>query len=274
MPHDAAWIVPAVAKGAKVAYDHSEELAQAFGLIKKWFRRQKHIMFTGMSGVGKTVLFDYLVGEGSKIDYRPPEESSKQLEHTRRSIRKTGFALSVVPGEKITPRYRAQKEAIKKYGPPNGIIHVVANGFASIRKRPSQNALIRKGLVSVADFREHQKEQELADLEKTISEVIYPCHWEGGFPEWLMVVATKADLYPSEIAVAENYYSPDGEGRFVGRMNELQEELGTRYFRWQAKPVCSWLENFQWNQETVESKIYEAQRNQMLLQLVQSLVDC
>ena len=66
------WVIPA----AKLALDPNTQNAvkKAWNsVLNALLGRESTIAFTGMSGIGKTVLFDYLTGEAFRPGYQPPE---------------------------------------------------------------------------------------------------------------------------------------------------------------------------------------------------------
>ena len=90
------------------------------------------VAVTGMTGVGKTELVDHLCGRGSEAG--TPDAGSAVLERrVRRGRRLTGFRFRVVPGDNAAARLGALDEVFHD-DPVDGVLHVVANGYATGRR--------------------------------------------------------------------------------------------------------------------------------------------
>ena len=267
MLENAAWVVPAVREG----YAHREEIAKAVGFFTDWLNRKKqHLVVTGMSGVGKTVLYDYLVGNGFEKGYSPPKQQSEKPESGKVLFEDGKTVISVFPGQKnVSEINRATSKLVEKYGTPDGIIHVVSNGLAETR-----NPLLKKDLEekfpSIKAYQEETLVGELDDLKATL-DLLRQYHDKDHKPSWLVVAATKCDLYADNLANVSSYYDPEGDSEFVATLKEFQKEVGERKFRWSAKPVCCSLVPFVWEEEILHCKVTEPQRNKMVDDFIQHL---
>jgi hypothetical protein len=255
-----SWMLPA----AQQAYKHRKDLLSAWErLTATLFGEKKAIAFTGMPGVGKTVLFDHLIGRAFRRGYAPPL-TSQSVEAGRITGQKKRINLSVIPGQDAPPRIFAISNIFRGKKPVDGVIHVVANGFIEIRSREAKEALTRDaGLTTLNHYRAHQLGQELRDLDSTC-ELIRQTIFTHRKPTWMLVTAAKADLYFEAIKDAESYYSPHGDSRFADRMRQLQLQVGSDNFTWDALPVCAWLEDFQWNGDVQFSTLKPNQRDHIL----------
>lgn len=260
---EAGWVLPV----GKEVFKHREEIGKGAQWLKDYLlRKQSAVVFTGMPGVGKTVLFDYLMGKGYTPGYKPPGKS-RSAEHGKRSEDTQKIALSTIPGDISRPRYDAIDKLILGKRPPDGIIHVVANGFAVIQHDDARAALIGSGgFDTIEEFRTFQREGEIEDL-KEVCDKLRQAQHKHHKPSWLIVAVTKADLFPNELEQARKLYSPSGNSDSVAPLRELSEFVGTDNFHWTSVPVCSARVEFTWGDETIKPGIEEGQRDALLAQL-------
>ena len=170
----------------------------------------------------------------------------------------------MVPGQEATPRYETLDRLFDAKTPVDGIVHVVCNGFATVRNPFARETLARDtGLDTLEAYRSHQLGQELEDLDRTC-ELLRAASRKARKPAWMLVAVTKADLYEADLMAAQRYYSPHGQSEFAARIARLVAQLGSDNFRWSAAPVCASLEDFEWNAQTARSALAEPQRDQVL----------
>lgn len=255
----ASWLLPA----AKEAYKSREEIASVWERIDATlFGRKKNIAFTGMAGVGKTVLFDHLSGKAYMPGYTPPPKS-ESAERGKIAAQKKRLRVSVIPGQPAFPRMEELDKLFRGKKAVDGVVHVAASGFIDLRNAAAESALVEAGVNTIAAFRKSQLQRELDDLNDTC-EIIRQAIYKHRKPAWMLIAVTKADLYYGEVAEVERYYSPDGISKFIDRLKELQHQVGTDSFSWDALPVCSWLEDFHWNKQTQPSVLKPNQRDHYL----------
>jgi hypothetical protein len=168
-----------------------------------------------------------------------------------------------VPGQEAPPRLAALEELFSSKKPVDGVIHVVSNGFIELRGEASQSVLVEKGVSTIDDFRAHQLALEIKDLNATCERIRQSIH-KHKKPKWMLVAVTKVDLYYSSLQQVAKYYSPEGDSEFVSRLKQLQGQVGTDNFSWDAAPVCSWLDDFRWNRQTAPSVLKPYQRDHYL----------
>lgn len=223
--------------------------------------RRIAVAFTGMEGVGKTVLYDYLTGKGFLPNYTPPMQSQVR-EKGDLTAGKARLVVHVVPGQQVSePRYTALDQVFKGSEPVEGVVHVVAYGHAVIRNESSRNQLITAMKIDNADkFREHQRQREIADLEETCQWIL-DSHRVRRYPKWMLVVIDKVDLFSNSITEARDYYSPGSGSLFSSVLDSLLTKVGTAFFRWQTVPVCTHLENLTWNKGTIPTRMTPDKRN-------------
>jgi len=251
----------------KMVIEAGRRISQLWKLISGILRQNKsRVLLTGMQGVGKTVLFDYLTGKAYKPNYRPPTESSKSLDSGRlREAKRVG--LHVMPGQDSQPRIDAALETILGKAPPDGIVHVLANGFATTRGDGSSDVVREMAkLKTVGQYQKIQRKYEYSELDE-VCRWIGQAHRKARKPAWVILAVTKYDLFPNELSLVHDEYFPGGRGGAVKRMEELTRSVGSVNFRWQSATVCSWLEPFVWKSESVPSQFTTAQRDTLVEEL-------
>lgn len=253
------WILPALKEAYKGRDDAKDAWSKIFG--------KKRIVFTGLSGAGKTVLLDFLTGKGFKQGYQPPKPS-QSLEKGKLSADlkkdKPRMALSVIPGQDDSPRLQSLDEIFLGKKGVDGVIHVVSNGFIDVRSPDARNFLIKESnLQTIEKFRQFQLKKELADLNETC-EIIRKSIHKHQKPKWLLIAVTKADLFYDKLNEAREYYSPNGKSKFAKRLKDLQIQVGTDNFRWETVPVCTWLKDFEWNNEKQPSVLKVEERDHFI----------
>jgi hypothetical protein len=222
---------------------------------------RRDVAVTGAAGVGKSVLLDAMrgtIGQG----YERPHESQR-LERGTVSHDGQRMAFSVVPGQPTTPRFLSLDKVFDAKTPPCGVIHVVADGFVTLRNETRRQAEFEAGAKSLAQYRERQRATELEELDE-VCERVRRLLRAGTQPSWMVVAVAKYDLLAHDPAAAMRRYDPSGDGPFVARMRRLAEQVGTDRFAWTAEPVCARPEDFDWFGETQVRALDEAQRDVVL----------
>jgi len=258
---DPTWVIPAA---GQVIRNREEIVGTWRRVLNLLMGKKSQLAITGMPGTGKSVLLDHLSGEALRSDYSPPERSA-QVE--RETLHKKGqrLALAAIPGQKASNRMRAVDELFLGKIPVRGVLHVVSFGYTETR---SSFAIEAMEDTRLTDLRKARLEEELADLQETCSAV--RAAWtRRREPIWLLVAVNKVDLYSDDDALAEarHRYSPAAASDFSRILQELQSQVGSDNFSWEAIPTCSWLEDFVWGDERIQSRLDVGQRNDLLKRL-------
>ncbi|MEQ8821585.1 MAG: hypothetical protein RLY93_15225 [Sumerlaeia bacterium] len=211
------------------------------------------IAVTGISGAGKSVMVDALTGLASEAGYEKP---SKSLIVDKKSFRdkaqKSKSRLIIIPGQDSESRSRALDQYLDGKDPVEGVIHVVPNGFQKPWDLVGQDALFRRGIDTIEALRRDNLEKEVADF-RALCERIAMSNRRKRKPKWLLILATKADLYSGSAREALETYHPDGSSPFAVAAGDLLRKVGTQNLSIDVGIVCSLHESFEWRGEVVES---------------------
>ena len=205
------------ALGATVAGGVLTGLASAPERMSRLFRRRfPMVAVTGMTGVGKSRLVDRLARRASG-DGVAEVGSAVMERRTRRSPRLQGFRFLVVPGDNAATRLGALDEVFHDE-PVDGVIHVVANGYATPRRTAGTTG-------TATATREQQLAAELEDWTIT-SHRIASLAVRRDKPIWLVIAVTKTDLYPDDVDEVVHYYSPGSGSPFGDKVDALRALAG------------------------------------------------
>jgi hypothetical protein len=218
------------ALGATVAGGVLTGLASTPERMSRLLRRRfPMVAVTGMTGVGKSQLVDRLTRRTSG-DGVAEVGSAVMERRTRRSPRLQGFRFLVVPGDNAATRLGALDEVFHDE-PVDGVIHVVANGYATPRRTAGTSG-------TATATRDEQLAAELEDWTIT-SHRIASMAVRRRKPIWLVIAVTKADLYPDEVDEAVHYYSPGSGSPFGDKVDALRALAGGAKLSIDVLPVSS-----------------------------------
>ncbi|KRF46307.1 hypothetical protein ASH01_22165 [Terrabacter sp. Soil811] len=218
------------ALGATVATGLLTALAQAPERLSRLLRdRYPMVAVTGMTGVGKSQLVDRL-SRRSTDDAAAEVGSATMERRTRKGAKLHGFRFLVVPGDNAATRLAALDEVFHDE-PVDGLIHVVANGYATPRRAGGTSG------VATAS-REEQLAAELEDWTIT-SHRIASLAVRRSKPIWLIIAVTKTDLYPDDVDEAVHYYSPGSGTPFGDKVDALRALAGGAKLSIDVLPVSS-----------------------------------
>jgi len=251
----------------ETALKTGERVAALWKRISDYFRRKRtYALFSGMEGVGKTVLLDYLTGRAYERGYEPPD-TSKRAERGTTTSAKWPVGLVVVPGQFSRPRMEAVEGTLLGKRPPVGVVHVVANGFASVRGHEASDTIAKTAkLKTVAEWQKSQRKREIEELEQVCG-WIRQAHRNRRQPAWLILTVTKYDLFPDATADLHDDYFPGGRGEVVKLLDELTRRVGSDNFRWQATTACGFLSDQLVAKAEVKSRLSPQQRDVLVEEL-------
>ncbi|HEY3329859.1 MAG TPA: GTPase [Capsulimonadaceae bacterium] len=261
------WIVPVICEVV-------QERKAIAGLLRETRERMKgrHIAITGMPGAGKTVLLEHLSGSAYVAGYKPPGASGS-VERAKISG-KSRIIASTIPGQDTYIRLGAIDRLLKSRRAVDGVIHVVNYGYSVLRETSAADILIQSHGISTIDMmRQYFMAEELKDLKATLDVLRSTIHKKKK-PQWLIVAATKADLFADQLTDAAKYYSIEsGNSEFVDCLRKFQGQIGSDNIIIETRPVAASLENLVWNGETVKSQLLPNARDNFILNLSKAVED-
>ncbi len=259
------WIIPTIASAAK----DPKVASLIVSLWEKWSGRRPRLAVTGMQGIGKSLMVDTLLGKSLKPGYRKPMPSQsveKQVLNLSRNV-----AVTIVPGQAAGHRFVGLDEVFGSRKPVEGVVHVVGFGYSTERNDVRVQNLIRETkLTTLNKYRAFNLEAELNDF-KEVCRCIRQAHSRTHCPKWLVLAVNKIDLFHDELSKARSHYTSERDSRFFEELDKLTRCVGSDFFRWQAVPICSWAEDFEWNGKLKKSEINSHTFQQYLLQFLQTL---
>jgi len=259
-----------VLSGAGFAATHPTEIQETWDRIWSGLTQQNaKIVVTGLPGVGKTVLLDHIAGRASTPTYQLPGRSYAP-EKERLKHEKQRWAITVMPGQKSPVRTESIEKAFNHGRKIDGVIHVVANGYSSLRDPIAEQILVEEG-GTLARHRKEQMDLELTDFDSVAAEFRRAIQRKSNHP-WLLVAVNKWDLFSDDTATkaAKRYYGMPG-GTFYSRVDELGHEAGSDNLSYEIVAVASWLEDFTYGTEVAKFSMRTDQRNRSLLNLVRTI---
>ena len=151
----------------------------------------------------------------------------------------------------------------------DGVIHVVCHGHISLRTEEMEN-IKQQGIGTLQQFAEYQRQQEVAELEEVLR-YIEQSYTKQQKPKWMLVAVAKYDLYSNQAQEMSEYYSNTSHSDFVSLLQKHSGQVGTNNFRWEAVPVCTYLDAFTYDSGTIKPQLTEPERDHFLTSFVKKL---
>jgi hypothetical protein len=217
----------------------SAQAAPARRLRWPVLKKKLPITVTGMPGAGKTQLFSALTGK----DTRQFESVVADAGYARTTDRRRAWAVRTIPGAASANR-DSMTDRLFDSGRTRlyGLVHVVSYGYNTVwdGELTLESQLRSKKLV---ELRKYQLKQELADFEELVNLITLKTKRARAdqhlWPQWLLVVVNKADLFWSDISRAGEYYLPGSNSAFDVRRRQLTEHFGRIFdFKCEMLPVA------------------------------------
>lgn len=250
-------LAKAGAEAGLSAYEHRSALSALWArLTRKTYR----IAVTGAEGAGKSVLVDYLQGEGFKPGYQTPGVSLN-VERDRVVWPRKCLSLSTLPGQqRFAQRMNALQEVFDVGDPLDGVIHVVANGFLARERLRWPDVAAQEGLASLTAYTSRFREEELDDLRQTAALILW--HWTKHHkPLWLVIAVGKVDLYAGAIDGVRGHYEALEESPFVRVRDDLHRAIGLANLNVVTVPLCTELASFDSPDGQVRSQLTPRERD-------------
>lgn len=277
-------ITPSYIRYAFVGY-------QRRSMIHKWWRKlqlavedavpilqpKTNIAIMGRENVGKTVLNDAMQMRTRELSFDLPD-ASYDAERDLITVGKWSNVVTIIPGQKVKQNDVWRRTVFSEDNKLNGIIYVASYGY-SVPRDPGVREDMLANFNTIDELREHTLALELAEFRDVCAEV-RRCYNQTQKPSWLLVVATKADLFYEEISEVERYYSfvsdpntvDDKSDSFYSIYNEeLAERVGADHLCASSVPVSSFTENFSWGDEVIAGAIGDADRQALLNHLIATI---
>ncbi|MCX6379219.1 MAG: hypothetical protein NT023_07035 [Armatimonadetes bacterium] len=259
MPIEPITVADRLVKAYKVA-DEAGLVAR----LKKKFSKTR-IAITGASGIGKTVLFDHLVGKAPNLYYTPPLRSTSV---EKANVPHKAMSLVTVPGDLLNPRSSALRDLFVGKDTVEGVIHVVCNGYIPLQYNDTTQSLSDQGVNTLQEYLEYRRRQEVEDFADVLGYIQRSVSAGQGKPKWLLIALAKCDLYANS-EDARNHYIADTQSDFVKALNDFKAKVGAG-FPISVQPVSTFLEDFQFG-ETIRPMLGERQRNKVLIEFLRVL---
>ncbi|KAA6324660.1 hypothetical protein EZS27_026038 [termite gut metagenome] len=232
-------------------------------------RGSTNILVIGRANTGKTVLSDCLKGKSQQTEYELPNTSN--IVETEYFIWGKKIKLvKVIPGqdEKRNPWFANDIPKEKKI---EGFIYVVDWGYTNARDDRTKQLWISQGLDTIEKLRQFHLEKEIEDLRFALRD-IERYYTSNNLPKWIIIAVNKVDLFKDKIDDAQNYYS-NPASPFVKEINKTLNTIGTTHIKYKVLPICSFENDFIWNNETVKTDLGGTSSRNQLVKLFKTEIE-
>jgi hypothetical protein len=267
IPEPVTWTLTALMTG----WEYREQISGVYGKTKELLHLNKlRIAMMGLSGSGKSTLIDDFEGLTGRVGYAPPGPSLDTDTGSSKNHLKRRAKFLAVPGANAAFRTASVNEVFEK--PVVGIIHVVANGYSTIRESVTQQLLISRGVDSPEKLRELQLSEEAREFGE-VANIIRGHYAEHKHRIFLSIVVNKYDLFSMSAEPVRAHYHMSGSSPFAEHVRQLQAAIGSDNIQITLDPVCAWPDDFVWNGHTVKTTLSRADRDRLTLRYLTKLND-
>lgn len=240
-------------------------------ITERLLGRRQTVAITGMAGVGKSVLLDYLSEEARATDYDAPTAPSAKVEEGKVSIDTLRATVKVVPGQGGPRRLDALEDLIEG-GEVDGVIHVVANGLAVVRDAAQRQSYASRGVVTIDQLRALHLHEELRDFEE-VAAAVRKGRRKAKRPRWMIIAASKLDLCPAAREPMIAWYEHDPRSPFAQARRSFHALVGIDTFALVTRPLAVRLEDFEWEGTRAATSLEESTRARLLRELLETIDD-
>jgi signal recognition particle receptor subunit beta len=267
LPDPIDWTIYGLSKG----WENREAISRGWSSISAWLTtRNTSIAMTGLSGSGKSTLLDEFTGKTSKTNYALPSASLQtDIGLLKNKVDRRAQILAV-PGENAAARQSSIQDVFYGKRPLAGVIHVVCNGYSSIRELAAKRTFIAAGIHTPSDLREQKLVEEVRDL-KMISACVRQHYAKNKARLFFSVVVNKYDLFSDKPDSVREYYDIGGSSDFSEELQSLQKSIGSDNIQITCDPASAWPEHFCWNGHCVTSNLDRSAQTQLTSRYLQRL---
>lgn len=231
--------------------------------------KPREIFIYGPSSVGKTFLFNTLLGKQPDVFTELIERSEDTESHIN-----NGILFNVLPGQGVKP--------VRKIGSANGlrgVVYVCANGMFA--PRPDYPEYMHasskfKSFHGPSGLQESNLTVEVNKFRQLCDEVSRRLETDKSSKCWILITLTCIDLLSDEdMNSCESRYDPFNHGGEFGKIVlPLFQKFGENRLRLGSSFVCSWIDDFFWNGNKVPSRRFtDPQRRNILSRYYKSLIN-
>lgn len=238
-----------------------------------------NIAILGPDNVGKSVLNDALQARVREHSYNLPDASS-DAERDLITIGRWSNVVSVVPGQGVQQKDIWLRKVFGSDGKLNGVIFVASWGYRLPRNEALAKQYQEEG-ISLTELRTRMLISEAREF-RDVCIKLRELYQENKRSVWIIVAVAKADLFFSDLGLAEEFYALNSDRTNAGNFatvesfrsiyrKEIAERIGSDHVPAVSLPVSSFTENFAWGTEEVKTSIVDQDRSALLNHMIATM---